>query len=131
MTAAIGALRQDLDARKATIDKLSMENALLKEKLASCEDYVASLEQYSRSDNLIHNGIPVTYTETTTATDQQNRNGESYATTFDKVIQFYHDELGVAVTTSDISTAHRIRMRSSFNKTCSYCCQIHWTDYTC
>ena len=90
-----------------------MENVLLKEKLASCEDYEASLEQYSHRDNLIFNGIPAIYAETATATYQRNRNGESSVTTVDKVIQFCHDELGVAVTTSDISTAHRIRMRSS------------------
>ena len=74
------------------------------------------MEQYSRRDNLIFNGIPATYAETATATDQQNRNGESSATTVDKVIQFCNDELGVAVITSDISTAHRIRMRSSSDK---------------
>ena len=94
LTATIVTLRQGFDARNATNDKLGKENARLKEKLASCEDYVASLEQYSHRDNLIFNGIPATYAKNTTITDQQNRNGESSATTIDKVIQFCHNKLG-------------------------------------
>ena len=66
-----------------------------------------NIEQYSRRDNLVITGNSASFSEATSS--GTNKHIEQ---TIDKVIELCRDKLGNEVTPSDISTAHRIKLKS-------------------
>ena len=94
------------------LKELSVENNRLKEELSAANQRIDALETYSKKSNLIITGIPfASYAES--ASTQQNQGGvaanlESAEVTENAFLKIVNDQLGVNITSSDISLAHRL-----------------------
>lgn len=100
-------------------DELTKENVSLRKQLKDHASRLDDLEAHSRADSLIIKGLPEqSYAESATmsssslsdAPNSASANPTSYLAVESTVISFCKDTLKVDVSTSDISSAHRLRV---------------------
>ena len=95
-------------------EKLEKENDKKSEVIQQLSDRVEALEQYSKIDNLVINGLDArTYASTVNV---QNTSDESIPETIvleNKVLQFFNDELGADIKETDISAIHYLPAKFS------------------
>ena len=100
---SIAELKKENEANAAKILKLQNE-------LSSANNRIETLEQYTRRDNLLIEGLPVqSFAEagSTGATEEPNKAVE------DSLLKLFNEKLGVRVTDKDISIAHRLKKANS------------------
>ena len=104
-----------LDERAEQQRNLQAVNITLSEKLTKEHECREELEQYSRRENLFC-GILATLAERTVADQGEHQLiAESSAVTTDKVISFCNNVLHTNISASDISIAHRCKLRRGSN----------------
>jgi prefoldin subunit 5 len=113
LKATIQPLQLKIDERTEQLKNLQAVNSTLSEKLVKERMAREELEQYSRRENLIITGIPATLAERVGADQgEQNRLGyESSTVTTNKVVTFCNEVLHLDINPSDISIAHRCKLR--------------------
>ena len=112
LTAVRDLKRENNDLRKKQVEDGQKINVLVKlvDEQAIRLD---NLENYSRSDNLVIRGLPeATFAERATAstdTSHDHPMAVSHQSVESTLIDFCQNSLGVKLSSSDISVAHRIR----------------------
>jgi len=109
-SAQIATLQKDLQSATAKIEVLER---------VKCDDNlrVEALETYTRRDNLLIAGLPITsYAEAAATSQPDGIERQPNECTEMSVIKLFTEQLGVPITSSDISVAHRIpRKRDNMN----------------
>jgi len=115
----IDRLQKELNKRDARIEQLSKQNAALSTKLQNQAEYLNQLETYTKLDNLVIQGVPLSsYAEAAASNESgeaEDDDGadaprrENSATTETLVLDLFEKRLGVKVCAADISTCHRLR----------------------
>jgi hypothetical protein len=82
----------------------------LKSELATATQKVNELESYNRRENLIITGLPSVNAAETVSAEEPDR-GEHMEVTEKAVLELCHKQLGVPLTSADISIAHRLRKK--------------------
>ena len=110
------ALEKKIGELNATVDALTIETDKLKAKVEDQGRRLKDMEIYSRAHDLIIRGLPEgSYAEKATAcsTDSNALMLESHASVECSILSLCIDKLGVAVSQSDISVAHRLKAGKS------------------
>jgi hypothetical protein len=110
-------LEQNTDSELKRIDherKVADDRVKLIEKeLQSANNKLATLENYSRLDNLIITGLPIrNYADAGTATNA-GAGVESNGSTEEAVLELVNYRLGLQLSKADISTTHRLKKKPS------------------
>ena len=102
-------LKKDNDHKASQITKLQSD-------LQSATSRIEALETYARRDNLLISGLPVeTFAEaasTNIAEEASSRGPEHNLTVERSVLKLFNEQLGVAISSNDISVAHRLKTRN-------------------
>lgn len=94
------------DGKIAMLEKTNSElHASLNAAVAKCDE----MEQYSKRENLIISGIPASVAEVAASSDSHSYAVESSETILTKVVSLCSNKLGVTLSPSDVSIAHRLK----------------------
>jgi len=112
----IEALQGELKLRNGQISTLSKQNAELNTKVHNQSVLIEGLEAYNRQDNLIIQGLPLTFAQAVAGSDaapsvlSENLEGakEHSADTEHRFLQFCNSQLGVSIAATDVSVCHRL-----------------------
>jgi hypothetical protein len=102
---SIAELKADNASKDARISKLQQD-------LQSADARLNALECYTRRNNLLITGLPVQSFAEAAAVENSNTEPESSLAVEQSVLKLFNEQLGVPVTSSDISVAHRLKKRS-------------------
>ena len=107
-------LNADLCDRMKEIQKLESDNALLKTEMFSKSKKIEDLERYSRQDDLIIHGISESFASIVSESSQMQADivqpsNELSAESENAFLRFCSDQLGVKLSSADISTCHRLK----------------------
>ena len=92
--------------------KKTEQIAALQHELKSANERIEALETYSRRDNLLITGMPnETYADSAATTAGRDDESQPSQSVEQSVLKLFNQQLGVHVTPSDISIAHRIKKR--------------------
>jgi hypothetical protein len=109
LSRAFESLQTELKQRNAQIDTLTKKNAELKTQIRNQNLQIEKLEAYNRQENLIVQGLPVSYAQAaTTAAADGDDAVEHSADTELKFLTLCGDKLGLQLKPSDISICHRL-----------------------
>ena len=90
---------------------VKQENAVLRQDLAAANVKIDRLEAYNRKSNLIFTGIPLTSYSDATAQHRSPKEATSAVDAENSILELVNVQLGVKVTPTDISIAHRLRTK--------------------
>ena len=105
-------LLETIDELKTQITNKSTQIVKLQSELHAATSRIEALETYTRRDNLLISGLPVeSYVEAAgSGTDNESTANESVERS---VLKLFNEKMGVAVKSSDISIAHRLKKRNT------------------
>lgn len=118
--AAIGSIFETkMQSLLQKVQSLELENTRLKTELNDAQVKIDQLEGYSRVDNLVIVGLPVssyaemasTSTATVDSADVNTIGNPTAASVELNVLDLFNNRLGLSVTSSDISIAHRLKSK--------------------
>lgn len=119
MDALAGIFEAKLQPLIESVTQLKIDNELKSKQIAklqgdlqSASARIESLESYTRRDNLLITGLPMESYAEATAT---NAESEPSLATEQAVLKLFNEQLGVQISSADISIAHRLKKRHSTN----------------
>ena len=121
MEALASVLESKLQPLVQTINELKQDNSkkseqisALQHDLKSANERLEALESYSRRDNLLITGMQnETYADSAATAAEHGDASQPSQSVEQSVLKLFNQQLGVLVTPSDISIAHRIKMRNN------------------
>ena len=105
LTARVDKLQQEVAKKEVVIQAIKADAQKIKSDGFDQAIAIDSMEEYSRRDSLIINGIKASFAEHSAGT----ASGETSQTTTKKVCDMLRANLGIDIPSSEISTAHRIK----------------------
>jgi len=112
LTRAVEALQNEVKAKNDQVASLTKLNTELKTRLHNQAIHIEKLETYNRQENLIIQGLPMSYAQATMGDAATLRGGdeaqEHSADTEHKFLTFCSKQLGIEIKPTDISICHRL-----------------------
>jgi len=114
LSKAVEALQKELGSKNDQVQTLMKQNSQLKSRLQDQSQHIEKLEIYNRQDNLIIQGLPLSYAHAAASSadgsaDNQQEATEHSSDTEVEFIKFCDKQLGVKLQPNDISICHRLR----------------------
>jgi len=111
LSQAIDGLQKELKQRNEQVASLTKQNADLKSQVHNQTQHIERLETYNRQENLIIQGLPISYAQATEGNCAGGADGEETehsADTEAKFVTFCGEKLGLKIQPTDISICHRL-----------------------
>lgn len=108
LTMALDSVKAELCQKNEQLDQTMKRNAALQVKVNNQAQQIEQLEAYNRQDNLIVQGIPLTYAQAVTHENGAGATAENSAGTEELFIKLCNNDLGLTIQPCDISICHRL-----------------------